>query len=155
MNTLTSAPRRRISRIQAFADEGVSLAYPLRSWSGVRENGGAVVFALRQADVQACAGGFRCLLWAPVIEGATEWVDRPIKKERLGHCRLAVALGGANALLLYGSAAEVDRGSAFPLRVALRGREYWGYWSSADAATAYSHRTDRAAASFAPALMAA
>ncbi|HET7597447.1 MAG TPA: hypothetical protein VFK15_10985 [Burkholderiales bacterium] len=155
MSTLTSGPRRRISRIQAFADEGVSLAYPLRSWSGVRDNGGTVVIALREGDVQSCAGGFRCLLWARVIEGATEWVDRPIKKERLGHCRLAVALGGANGLVLHGPAAEVERGSAFSLRVALRGSEYWGYWSSADAATGYRRRIERATRSFAPALMAA
>jgi hypothetical protein len=155
MSTLTSEPRRRISRIQAFADEGVSLAYPLRSCSGVRENGAAVVIALREGDVQPCTGGFRCLLWAPVIEGATEWVDRPVKNERLGHCRLAVALGGANGLVMHGSAAEVDRGSAFSLRVALHGSEYWGYWSTADAATGYRRRIHRATASFAPALMAA
>ncbi len=69
--------------------------------------------------------------------------------------RLAVALGGANGLVLHGSGAEVDPGSAFSLRVALRGREYWGYWSSADAATGYGRRIERATGSFAPALMAA
>ena len=155
MNTLTSASHRRISRIQAFADQGVSLAYPLRSCSGVRESGGAVVIALREGEVQSCAGGFRCLLWAPVIEGATEWVDRPIKKERLGHCRLAIALGGANGLLLRGAAAEVDRGSAFLLRVALRGCEYWGYWSAADAARGAINLSPRAAAVCEPMSMAA
>ena len=84
---------RRLSRLEAFAEQGVTLAYPPRSWSGVREEDGAIVIALREGEVQCAMDGFRCLLWAPVVEGATEWVDRPIKQERLSHCRRALNAG--------------------------------------------------------------
>ena len=80
------AYRRKVSRVQAFAGQGVSLRFPARSWSGVREDDGAVVIAIREGEVQSAFDGFRCLLWAPVIEGATEWIDRPAKAERLQHC---------------------------------------------------------------------
>lgn len=122
---------KRISREQAFADVGVSLAYPPRSWSGVREEDGAVVFAIREGEIQAAFDGFRCLLWSPVIEGATEWVDRPIKQERLGHCRLAVTYGGAEGLLVSGAAAQVLRGTVLSLRVEKLRAEYWAFWGSA------------------------
>src|ERR1041384_8606134 len=103
-----SPSRSRISRIEAFEEQGVALAYPRRSWSGVRDSDGAVVIAMREGEIQASFDGFRCLLWSPVIDGATEWVDRPIKGERLGHCRLAAVLGGAEGLVVRGPAAEVE-----------------------------------------------
>jgi hypothetical protein len=118
----------RISRIEAFADQGVALAYPARSWSGVRDEDGAVVIAMREGEVQSSADGFRCLLWSPVIEGATEWIDRPMKDERLGHCRLAFAQGGADGLVICGARAEADAGFVLSLRVEKLGSEYWAFW---------------------------
>ncbi len=129
MNALPQA-QQRISRVQAFADQGVRLAFPARSWSGVRASSGGVVIALREAEVQSCLDGFRCLLWTPVIEGATEWVDRPIKAERLAHCRLAAAFGGADGLLARGPGAEMDLGSVLELRIERRGAEYWAFWGA-------------------------
>jgi len=123
----------RISRIQAFTEQGVTLAYPARSWSGVREDDGAVVIGLRESEVQVAAYGFRCLLWSPVIEGATEWVDRPIKQERLDHCRLALAYGGADGLVVCGARAEVEPGSVLSLRVEKVGAEYWAFWGKVSA----------------------
>jgi hypothetical protein len=120
----------RISRIQAFTEQGVTLAYPARSWSGVREDDGAVVIGIREAEVQVAADGFRCLLWSPVIEGATEWVDRPIKQERLGHCRLAIVSGGADGLMVCGARAEVEAGFVLSLRVEKVGAEYWAFWGT-------------------------
>lgn len=156
MNPSIFLVRRRMSRIQAFEEQGVSLVYPSRSWSGIRKSDGSVVIALREGEVQPFHEGFRCLLWAPVIESATEWVDRPIKAERLGHCRVAVANGGADALILKGSAAEVERGAAIDLRVELRRGEYWGYWGAASVGTAEGvSRWHWAAPAFEPALMAA
>ena len=125
-----AATSRRISRLEAFADQGVTLAYPSRSWSGVRRQDGAVVIAIREGEVQSFVDGFRCLLWSPVIEGATEWVDRPIKDERRGHCRLALLLGGAAGLLVSGGTGEVERGSVLTLRVEKRAAEYWALWGS-------------------------
>ena len=136
--TASAAPRR-LPLTQAFAEQGVTLSHPSRSWSGVRELDGAVVIAVREGEVQASFDGFRCLLWSPVIEGATEWVDRPIKQERLSHCRLAATFGGADGLIVSGARAEVDRGYVFPLRVEKLGAEYWAFWGSlaaADTATA-------------------
>jgi len=130
-SALASAGSRRISRVQAFADQGVTLAYPARSWSGVREEDGAVVIAIREGEIQSSFDGFRCLLWSPVIEGATEWLDRPIKQERLRHCRLAVLFGGADGLLVSGTSAQVERGSVIGLRVEKVGGEYWALWGSA------------------------
>jgi len=136
--TLDFKASRRISRVQAFADQGVTLAYPARSWSGVREDDGAVVIAIRQGEVQASFDGFRCLLWSPVVEGATEWIDRPIKDERLRHCRLATVFGGADGLLVAGAAAEVDRGSVIALRVEKLRGEYWAFWGSSACAPGLS-----------------
>lgn len=136
----------RISRIQAFADQGVTLAYPARSWSGVRDQDGAVVIAIREGEIQSCADGFRCLLWSPVIEGATEWLDRPIKQERLGHCRLALALGGAEGLLVGAGAGQVEHGLVITLRVERLGAEYWAFWGTLAAC-----RTGEAAVSGRPA----
>ena len=148
---------RRLPLVQAFAEQGVTLSHPSRSWSGVRELDGAVVIAVREGEVQSSFDGFRCLLWSPVIEGATEWVDRPIKQERLSHCRLAAAFGGADGLLVSGARAEVERDNVFQLRVEKLGAEYWAFWGSlaaADAACA-GIRRGPAHACFDQALMAA
>jgi len=126
--TFPSSTPRRISRIQAFADQGVTLTYPARSWSGVRGDDGVVVIAIREGEVQASAEGFSCLLWSPIIEGATEWVDRPIRRERLGHCRLASAFGGADGLLVGGERAEVDAQLVLSLRIEKIGAEFWAFW---------------------------
>ena len=121
-------PARRLSREHAFEVQGVALKYPARSWSGVRFEDGMVVFAMREADVQVHDDGYSCLLWTPVIEGATEWVDRPSEQERLEHCRLAVLHGGAEGLLVCGEAAQVDSDAVLALRVAKRDGEYWASW---------------------------
>lgn len=156
MHSSIFAIPRRVSRIQAFEEQGVSLIYPSRSWSGIRKSDGSVVIALREGEVQPFREGFRCLLWAPVIESATEWVDRPIKAERLEHCRVAAADGGADALIVRGSGAEVERGVTVGLRVELRRGEYWGYWGTASVGTAErASRWHGTAAAFEPALMAA
>src|SRR5688572_18143039 len=115
----------RLSRIEAFTAQGVTLSYPRRSWSGVREEDGAIVIAIREGEVQCSMDGFRCLLWSPVIESATEWIDRPIKAERLHHCRLAYFFGGADGLLVAGARAEVVRGNVIALHIEKQGEEYW------------------------------
>jgi hypothetical protein len=120
----------RLSRSEAFAEQGVHLAYPSRSWSGIRDEDGAVVIAMREGEIQSAFDGFRCLLWSPVIEGATEWVDRPAKHERLRHCRLAFLHGGADGLVVLGESAEVERGCVFALRVEKVGGEYWAFWGA-------------------------
>lgn len=119
-----------LSRVEAFAEQGVRLAYPTRSWSGVREEDGAVVIAMREGEIESAFDGFRCRLWSPVIESATEWVDRPAKAERLRHCRLAFLRGGADGLVALGPAAEIERGCVFPLRVERIGPEFWAFWGS-------------------------
>jgi hypothetical protein len=131
--------RRKISRVQAFAEQGVSLRFPARSWSGVRVDDGAVVIAVREAEVQSAFDGFRCLLWSPVIEGATEWIDRPAKAERLQHCRLALLNGGAEGLVVASPCGGVNADSVLRLRVELRNGEYWAFWGSAACACGVDH----------------
>src|SRR5687768_10281117 len=57
-----------ISRTDAFRAQGVVLTSAQSSWSGIREDDGAVVIAIRAADIHADLQGCHCLLWAPVIE---------------------------------------------------------------------------------------
>jgi len=86
-------PARRLSRVHAFEAQGVTLRYR-------REAGAACALRMgwcsRPPRVRRPGHdeGFRCLLWAPLIEGVTEWVDRPKQTGKLEHCRLA-ALHGA------------------------------------------------------------
>lgn len=130
--TPRQTPERKLSRVQAFDAQGVTLRYPARSWSGVRRSDGVVVLAMREGDVQVYAEGYRCLLWSPVVEGATEWVDRPSKLERLEHCRIAALHGGAEGLVVRGEAAQVDCNAVLALHVEKRGAVYWATWGSAD-----------------------
>jgi hypothetical protein len=97
----------------------------------VRLKDGAVVLAIRERDVQGDDAGFCCLLWSPIIEGAPEWVDRQSKHERLEHCRLAAAHGGADGLLVCGEAALVEPDALLALRVEKRRDEYWATWGCA------------------------
>jgi hypothetical protein len=120
--------RRTLSREDAFKAQGVSLKYPARSWSGVRLEDGVVVLAIRDADVQIDDEGFSCLLWAPVIEGATCSADSPSKQERLEHCRLAALHRGADGLLVCGDSAQVQPDVILALHVAKRRDEYWATW---------------------------
>ncbi|HSU62636.1 MAG TPA: hypothetical protein VLJ12_02050 [Burkholderiales bacterium] len=117
--------------MDAFEAQGVTLRYPARSWSGVRLEDGVVVLALRECDVEGHDEGFSCLLWAPLIEGVTPWVDRPSRHERLEHCRLALVHGGADGLLVCGDAALVEPDAMLALRVEKRRDEYWATWGFA------------------------
>jgi hypothetical protein len=119
---------RTLSRLDAFKAHGVALRYPTRSWSGVRWEDGVVVIAIREADIQVQEEALSCLLWVPVIEGATSWSDSPSKQERLEHCRLAVLHGGADGLIVCGEAARVKADALLSLRVEKRCDRYWATW---------------------------
>lgn len=129
-----------MSRAQAFAAQGVTLSYPEHSWSGIRDEDGAVVIAIREADIERAFDGFRCLLWTPAIEGAAQGVYGCARRERLRHCRLAVLHGGADGLLVGRDSAQVERDALLTLRVELRGGEYWAHWGSAASACALTDR---------------
>jgi hypothetical protein len=133
-------PPRRISRTDAFAAQGVTLTYPQHSWSGIREDDGAVVIAMREADIESALDGFRCLLWSPAMEGAAQSVYGCARRERLKHCRLAVLLGGAEGLLVAAGSAQVERDVLLSLRVELRRGEYWALWGSAACAPGVDQR---------------
>jgi hypothetical protein len=124
-------PRRilRLSRGMAFAAQGVTLRYPSHSWSGVRGRDGAVVVAIRAADVRVDDHGCSCLLWAPA-PGADDGVEWASHRERLDHCSLAARHGTAEALLASGEEAAFDAHEVITLRVQRIGREYWARWGS-------------------------
>lgn len=138
--------RRLVSRSQAFGMRGVTLANRFWSRSGTTATG-EVVFSLWAADVQRSATGNSYLLWAPNVDGARPWSDKPAGKERLEHCRKAVTLGTAEGLLVFGTRIEgtlpdekalsvdgADADSVLTIGVEKRGDEYWATWGGSRAA---------------------
>ena len=120
---------RRISRNEAFAAQGVSLKFAQRSWSGIRSDDGCVVMAIRHEDVHASPEGLSCLLWSS-RECSVHGTDRPSRQERLEHCRLARLRGTADALVVYGAAADAERDTVISIRVEMHHDEYWAVWGS-------------------------
>jgi hypothetical protein len=136
-----------LPRSRAFGARGVWLQDPRTSWSGVRKADGMVVIALWHAAVQTTDGACRCLLWAPNVGGTRPWSDSAAGRERFEHCKLAVGRGAAEGLLVHGEPLEgrlpedrartvlgIDADTVIPLRVELRGREYWACWGKKERA---------------------
>jgi hypothetical protein len=139
---------RLISRTKAFEAQGVWLQDVRTSWSGVRKSDGAVVFALWAHAIESQQGGCGCLLWAPNLDGGRPWSDSAAGRERLEHCRTALARGGAEGLLVQGESLEgrlpedrartvlgIDPQTVVRFRVERRGEEYWAAWGSAPQAS--------------------
>ena len=133
--------KRLISRAKAFQARGIYLPDMGSSWSGVRKADGMVVFSLWARRIVSGAEGCSCLLWQPNLKGAQPWSDTAPGKLRLEHCRLALAQGAAEGLLVHGEALEgylpehkartvhgVDPEVVVHLTVQQRGDEYWAVW---------------------------
>jgi hypothetical protein len=134
---------RLIARTKAFEARGVWLQDVRASWSGVRKSDGLVVFALWARAIESRDGGCCCLLWAPNAAGARPWSDSAAGRERLEHCKEALAQGRAEALLVHGEALEgrlpedrartvlgIDPATVVAIRVEQRGDEYWAVWGA-------------------------
>jgi len=117
-----------ISRARIFQSHGVTLKFPARSRSGVRDHDGVVVFAMEMAQVRVDDWGCSCLLWAPASRCAPAAPDRAGDAERLRHCRLARRYGMAEGFLVYGDETTVRREGTLSLRVLKVGKEYWAKW---------------------------
>lgn len=141
--------RRLIARIKAFEARGVYLQDARTSWGGVRQADGKVVMALWADAVQTAEGTCRYLLWAPNIDGARPWSDKPAGKERLEHCKRALEVGSAEGLLVYGQglAAHLPEDKAHAIHgadaetvlvfeVERVGDEFWAKWGKKAAASA-------------------
>ncbi|HEX7054363.1 MAG TPA: hypothetical protein VF211_10585 [Burkholderiales bacterium] len=137
----SARPRRLIARTRAFEARGVWLQDPRTSWGGLRRSDGAVVMALWADAIQSEDGTCRYLLWAPNVDGSRPWSDQAAGKERLEHCRRAMAQGRAEGLLVYGeprdgylpedkaqSVLGVDPECLIVFQVETRGAEYWAAW---------------------------
>lgn len=135
------AGSRLVPRTSAFQARGVWLQDVRTSWSGVRKTDGAIVFALWASAIESKRGGCRCLLWAPNRQGLRPWSDTAAGRERLEHCKAAVALGGAEGLLVHGEPLEgrlpedrartvlgVDPQTVIHFLVEQHGDEYWAAW---------------------------
>lgn len=135
--------RNLISRAKAFQARGVYLPDSGGSWSGVRKSDGVVIMSLWASAVVSAGGSCSQLLWGPNLDGSRPWSDTPAGQERLEHCRLALAQGGAEGLLVYGEGLEghltedkarsvygVDPEVVVQLRVEQRGEEYWAVWGA-------------------------
>lgn len=123
--------RNLISRAKAFEARGVYLPDGGGSWSGVRKSDGVVVMSLWADAVLSEGGGCSQRLWGPDLDGAR--ADSPAGRDRLEHCRLAQAQGGAEGLLVYGEARSVqgvDPEVVIQLRVEQRGEEFWAVWGA-------------------------
>lgn len=133
--------RRLIARTRAFEARGVSLQDPRTSWGGMRKSDGAVVLALWADSIESADGSCSYLLWAPNVDGVRPWSDGPGGKERLEHCKRALALGSAEGLLVYGrrldghlpedradSVHGVDAETVVMFQVEMRGPEFWAKW---------------------------
>ena len=133
--------RHLIARVKAFEARGVYLQDARTSWSGIRKADGVVVMALWADRVEAAEGACRYLLWAPNIDGARPWSDKPGGKERLEHCRRAVELGSAEGLLVYGVGLAghlpedkaqaihgADAETVLTFKVEQVGDEFWAKW---------------------------
>jgi hypothetical protein len=117
-----------VSRARAFESQGVTLTFPARSRSGVRDCDGVVVFAMTATLVRIDDWGCSCLLWAPAPSAAAAAIDRASDREKLEHCRLAMRCGMAEGFLLYGDEASAGGEGLLSLRVVKAGREYWARW---------------------------
>ena len=133
--------RHLMSRARAFEARGVWLQDTRTSWSGVRKSDDTVVMMLWAASVESNGGGCSYLLWAPNVDGARPWSDKPAGLERLEHCKLAVERGSAEGLLAYGERLEghlpedkartvlgVDADTVLRFKVEKRGKEFWATW---------------------------
>ena len=118
----------RNSLLRAFEARGVTPKLAGRSWSGLRDDDGTVMFAIRAAEVQVDDQGSRCALWAPANARGEGWLDTDSAVERLAHCRLAVRHGSAAAFVVHGEYLLVDAEHSLALHVVKAGREYWGKW---------------------------
>jgi hypothetical protein len=118
----------RFSLLRAFEARGVTPRLSGRSWSGLRDDDGTVMFAIRAADIQVDAQGCRCVLWAPANAHEEGWLDTQSAAARLGHCRLALRHGSAAAFVVHGENMLVDAEHSLALRVVRSGEEYWGRW---------------------------
>lgn len=124
-----------LARANAFESCGVTLTFPARSRSGVRDADGIVVFAIAAALVRQEHWGFSCLLWAPAPRAAATALDEASHAETLDHCRLAMRHGVAEGFLVY-DAEPSPHGVAHcidtvALRVVKAGKEYWAKWGFA------------------------
>jgi hypothetical protein len=112
--------RRLIARAKAFEARGVFLQDARTSWSGVRKS-----------------------------DGMRPWSDAPAGKERLDHCRQAIAQGAVEGLLVYGERLAghipedraytvhgVDPETVISFRVEMRGAEFWATWGKKAASSA-------------------
>jgi len=133
--------RHLVSRSKAFEARGVYLQDARTSWGGVRKSDGTVVLTLWADAVKSRDGGCAYLLWAPNVDGAHPWSDSAGGRERLEHCRLALAGAAAEALLVFGERLEghapeekarsvhgVDPQAVVRFTVEKQGEEYWAVW---------------------------
>ena len=130
-----------VPRNRAFEARGIWLDDPRTSWSGVRKADGGVVIAMWQDAVRSQSGACFCLLWAPNVGGKRPWSESAAGRERLAHCKLAIARESAEGLLVHGEALEgrlpedrartilgIDPETVIRFRVEMRGAEYWASW---------------------------
>ena len=117
-----------LARASGFESRGVTLTFPARSRSGVRDVDGMVVFAIAAALVRQEHWGCSCLLWAPAPRAAATALDEASHAETLKHCRLAIHHGVAEGFLVYDAEPSPHGIDVIALRVVKARKEYWAKW---------------------------
>jgi hypothetical protein len=134
--------RPLVSRSKAFEMRGVKLRNSRWSWGGIRKSDGAVVFTLWADNIKTDGDVRRYMLWGPHRGGDRRWSDSPGGKERLEHCKVALARGEGEGMLIYGErtggdlpldvASKVsgaDPHKVLRFKVQQEGDEYWAVWT--------------------------
>jgi hypothetical protein len=130
-----------LPRSKAFVARGVWLQDVRTSWSGVRKSDGSVVIAIWHDAIVLRDGACTCLLWAPNVDGGRPWSETAAGRERLEHCKAALAAEGAEGLIVHGEALAgrlpedrarsvlgINVEALIRFKVELRGQEYWASW---------------------------
>jgi hypothetical protein len=132
-----------LPRSKAFAARGVWLQDARTSWSGIRKSDGVVVIAIWHDAIVLRDGACACLLWAPNVDARRPWSDTAAGRERLEHCKAALAAEGAEGLVVHGEALAdrlpedrarsvfgIDVQAVIRFKVEKRGQEYWARWGT-------------------------
>lgn len=133
-----------VAKRKAFEMRGVTLKNTRWSWGGIRPADGVVVFSVWKDEVSETEKGYEYLLWGPNHDGSRPWADKHGGREQLEHCKLALAAGEAEGLLIFGErrgldlppdqASRVmgaDPHTIIRFRPEMLGEEYWAVWDRA------------------------
>lgn len=132
---------KQVGKVEAFAMRGVTLKNTRWSWGGIRPSDGMVVFTVWKNEIGETASGFEYLLWGPDRDGSRPWSDTLGGREQREHCKIALAAGEGEGVLIFGErrgtelppdqasrVSGADPNTVIRFKVEMRGDDYWAVW---------------------------